>query len=145
MLCLDEHFTEKLLEIDAKFQREDTYRTMELHTLHRYFIDYHMQVVRRHPEYHLAFIKASELARMLIQKEGEAVAKREEEKEERSRAAMRIVDEEAKRKVQFYLLDANQVDPGTYLDNVHRIQPMGFEEGASAGIDTQTGLPKPAN
>ena len=73
---------------------------MELHTLHRYFIDYHMEVVRNYPEYHLAFMKATELARMLIRNEGEAFAKREEENAERQRAAMRIVDEEAKRKIQ---------------------------------------------
>lgn len=129
ILCLDEHFMEKLrlreegcIEIDAKLKREDTYRTVELHTLHRYFIDYHMEVVRNYPEYHLAFINASGLARMFIQKEGEAFAKREEENAERQRAAMRIVDEEAKRKVKLYVVEGNQVDPRTYLDNVNRFR-----------------------
>ena len=117
---------------------------MELHTLHRYFIDYHMQVVRTHPEFHLAFIKASEFGRMLIQKEEEAFTKREEESAERQRAAMGIVDEEARRKVKFHLVNSNQVNPGEYLDNINRFRPTGISERDSAGIDSQTGLPKPA-
>ena len=47
--------------------------------------------------------------------------------------------------MKMYFTNANQVDSGTYLDNVHRFRPIGFEEGASAGIDTQIGLPKPAH
>ena len=80
----------------------------------------------------------------LFKKEGEAFAKREEENAERQRAAIRILDEEAKRKVKLYLVDENQVDPGTYLDNVNRFRPIGVADNNSAGIDTQIGLPKPA-
>ena len=90
MLCLDEQFTERLRtreegwsDADAKTQREDTFRSVELNALHRYAIDYHMEVVRTHPAFHLAFLKASEFARMLIRKEQEAETKREEEFEER--------------------------------------------------------------
>ena len=75
ILALDEYFIEKLelrekgrTEVDAKMKRGDEYRTMELHIPHRFFIEYHMEVIRVYPEYHLAFVKASELSRILIQR-----------------------------------------------------------------------------
>ena len=56
---------------------------------------------------------------------------------------MRIVEEESKRKVKFYLLNSNQVDPSEYLDNVNRFRPTELSDGDTAGIDSFTGLPKP--
>ena len=72
---------------------------VELNAINRLFLDYHMKVVQHYPEFHLVFLKASELTRMLMKKEGVVFAKREEESEERGRAAMRIVEEEENRKV----------------------------------------------
>ena len=117
ILALDEYFMEKLkireegkIEIDEKLKRADAYRMVELNAINRLFLDYHMKVVQHYPEFHLAFLKASELTRMLMKKEGVAFAKREEESEERGRAAMRIVEEEERCKVKMYFTRGNEVD-----------------------------------
>ena len=150
MLCLDEHFIVRMKlreqgwsDADAKSQREEIYRSAELSALHKYAIEYHMQVVRTHPAFHLAFLKASEFARMLIRKREEADTKKEEESEERKRAAMRIADEESRRKVKLHMINENQVDPSEYLDNINRFRPIGLSARDSAGIDSFTSLPNP--
>ena len=101
---------------------------VELNAINRLFLDYHMKVVQHYPEFHLAFLKASELTRMLMKKEGVAFAKREEESEERGRAAMRIVEEEENRKVKMYFTKENEVDELTYLANIRRFQPTEVDE-----------------
>ena len=88
LLYLDHVFTETLKAreeatgsktVDAKQQKEDAIKLAELDGLHRYTVDYHMRVVDPFPEYKLAFMKETELARALFAREEAALRKRNRE------------------------------------------------------------------
>ena len=59
-------------------------------------------------------------------------------------ATMRLIEEEAHRKVQKEFLHANKLPQERYMENIARFAPMKVDDGESEDIDDQTGLPRPA-